>query len=111
MNEPQRGLEPGRVSSLRGLVEYQPGAVVSRMLVFKRSGTITLFAFDEGQGLSEHTAPYDAIATVLEGRARVTIRGQEFDLGEGEVIVMPANVPHAVHAATRFKMELVMIHE
>jgi quercetin dioxygenase-like cupin family protein len=111
MNEPQRGLEPGKIASLGGLVEYQPGAVVSRMIVFKRSGTITLFAFDEGQGLSEHTAPFDAIVTVLEGRARVTIRDQEFALGAGEVIVMPASVPHAVYATTRFKMELVMIHE
>ena len=92
-------------------VDYQPGAVVSRMLVFKRTGTITLFAFDEGQGLSEHTAPYDAIVTVLEGAARVTIRDKEFALAEGELIVMPANVPHAVYATTRFKMELVMIHE
>lgn len=111
MADPQRGLEAGQVVALRGLVDYQPGAVVSRMLVFKPTGTITLFAFDEGQGLSEHTAPYDAIVTVLEGAARVTIRGQEFALAEGELIVMPANVPHAVFATTRFKMELVMIHE
>jgi quercetin dioxygenase-like cupin family protein len=111
MADPERGLPPGRVAPLRGLVDYQPGAVVSRMLVFKRSGTITLFAFDEGQGLSEHTAPYDAIVTVLEGAARITIRDEEFELGEGDLIIMPANVPHAVWATTRFKMELVMIHE
>ena len=111
MADQQRGLEAEQVVSVRGLVEYQPGAVVSRMLVFKRTGTITLFAFDEGQGLSEHTAPYDAIATVIEGTARVTIRQQEFSLGEGDLIIMPANVPHAVFATSRFKMELVMIHE
>jgi quercetin dioxygenase-like cupin family protein len=111
MADPQRGLEAGQVVSIRGLVDYQPGAVVSRMLVFKPTGTITLFAFDEGQGLSEHTAPYDAIVTVLEGTARVTIREQEFALDEGELIIMPANVPHAVSATSRFKMELVMIHE
>ena len=111
MADPQKGLEAGQVVPLRELVDYQPGAVVSRMLVFKRSGTITLFAFDEGQGLSEHTAPYDAIVTVLEGAARVTIREQEFAVAEGELLIMPANVPHAVYATTRFKMELVMIHE
>ena len=111
MADPQRGLETEQVVSLRELVGYQPGTVVSRMLVFKRTGTITLFAFDEGEGLSEHTAPYDAIVTVLEGTARVTIRDQEFALGEGELIIMPANVPHAVYATSRFKMELVMIHE
>lgn len=111
MADPERGLEAGRVVSLRGLVDYQSGAVVSRMLVFKRTGTITLFAFDKGQGLSEHTAPYDAILTVLEGTARVTIREEEFDLGEGELIIMPANVPHAVYATSPFKMELTMVHE
>jgi quercetin dioxygenase-like cupin family protein len=111
MADPRQGIEPGQVIPLRGLVDYQPGAVVSRMLVFKPTGTITLFAFDEGQGLSEHTAPYDAIVTVLEGAARVTIRDEEFALAEGDLIIMPANVPHAVYATTRFKMELVMIHE
>ncbi len=111
MTDNERGLAPGRAVPLLGLVDYQPGAVVSRMIVFKRAGTITLFAFDEGEGLSEHTAPYDAIATVLEGTARVTIGGEESDVGAGEVIVMPAKVPHALHAVTRFRMELVMIHE
>ena len=111
MADPQQGLEAGQVVPLRELVDYQPGAVVSRMLVFKRSGTITLFAFDDGQGLSEHTAPYDAIVTVLEGAARVTIREKEFALAAGDLIIMPANVPHAVYATSRFKMELVMIHE
>ena len=111
MADPQQGLEAGQVVPLRELVDYQPGAVVSRMLVFKRTGTITLFAFDEGQGLSEHTVPYDAIVTVIEGAARVTIREKEFVLTAGDLIIMPASVPHAVYATTRFKMELVMIHE
>jgi quercetin dioxygenase-like cupin family protein len=111
MADTRRELEQEQVHPLRELVEYQTGAVSSRMLVFKRSGTITLFAFDEGEELPEHTAPYDAILTVLEGTARVTIRGREFSLSEGELIIMPANIPHAVFASTRFKMELVMIHE
>jgi quercetin dioxygenase-like cupin family protein len=111
MTEKKGTLEPGRPVALLGLLDYQPGAVVSRMLVFTRAGTITIFAFDEGEGLSEHTAPFDAIVTVLEGTARVTIGGEESDVGAGEVIIMPAKVPHAVYAATRFKMVLVMIHE
>ncbi|NLX50451.1 MAG: cupin domain-containing protein [Methanospirillum sp.] len=111
MAETKPNLEPGQVVSLRNLVDYQPGAVVSRMLVFKHSGTITLFAFDEGEGLSEHTAPFDAIVTVLEGTALVRIQDEEHMLSEGDLIVMPANVPHAVAARTRFKMELVMIRE
>lgn len=96
---------------VRDLVEYQPGVVVSRMLVYRRAGTITLFAFDEGEELTEHKAPYDAIVTGLEGTARITIAGEEHALGEGDLLIMPANVPHAVYAVTRFKMELVMIHE
>jgi len=111
MVDARRALEKEQVQPLAGLVDYQEGTVASRMLVFKKAGTITLFAFDEGEGLPEHTAPYDAIATVLEGTARVTIRDREFTLREGELIIMPANVPHAVYATTRFKMQLVMIHE
>lgn len=100
----------GRVLDLSGLVSCQPGAIVSKMLVYKKSGTITLFAYDEGEGLSEHTAPYDAILMVLEGEAEVTIAGNGFALGPGQLIIMPANVPHAVHAKTPFKMLLTMIH-
>ncbi len=111
MPEPRRGLEKEVVWDLAGLVDYQPGSIASRMLVFKHTGTITLFAFDEATGLPEHTAPYDAIVTVLEGTARVTIGEKEFTLVAGQVIIMPASVPHAVHAVTRFKMQLVMIHE
>lgn len=111
MTEPRRGLDTEVVRDLVGLVDYQPGSIASRMLVFKHAGTITLFAFDEDTGLPEHTAPYDAIVTVLEGKARVTIRENDFTLHEGQVIIMPASVPHAVHAVTRFKMQLVMIHE
>lgn len=92
------------------LIGYQTGSVVSRMMVFKKSGTITLFAFDLGEGLSEHTAPYDAIVTVLEGEALITIEGEPFTLKTGEMIIMPAEKPHAVEAISRFKMMLTMIH-
>jgi quercetin dioxygenase-like cupin family protein len=92
------------------LIGYQTGSVVSRMIVFKKSGTITLFAFDQGEGLSEHTAPYDAIVTILEGEALITIEDEPFTLKTGEMIIMPAEKPHAVEAVTRFKMMLTMIH-
>jgi quercetin dioxygenase-like cupin family protein len=99
-----------KVLEPKELVAYQEGAVVSRMLVYKPEGTITLFAFDAGEGLSEHTAPFDAIATIIEGEAEVTVAGKEFHLLTGQMIIMPANVPHAVTAKQRFKMVLMMIH-
>jgi quercetin dioxygenase-like cupin family protein len=92
------------------LIAYQDGSVVSRMLVFKPTGTITLFAFDAGEGLSEHTAPYDAIVTIIDGEAEITIAGKEFHVNKGQMIIMPANVPHALSALKRFKMMLTMIH-
>jgi quercetin dioxygenase-like cupin family protein len=92
------------------LIAYQDGSVVSRMLVYKPAGTITLFAFDAGEGLSEHTAPYDAIVTIIDGEAEITIAGREFHLKKGQMIIMPANVPHALSAVQRFKMMLTMIH-
>jgi quercetin dioxygenase-like cupin family protein len=100
-----------KVLRLKDLVAYQEGSVVSRMLAYRKSGTVTLFAFDAGEGLSEHTAPYDAMLQVLEGEALVTIEKEQFSLGEGELIIMPAGIPHAVHADRRFKMMLTMIHE
>ncbi len=99
----------GEVQKLAGLTAYQDGAVVSREIVGKQTGTITLFAFDKGQGLSEHTAPFDAFVYVVEGRVQITIAGQPHDLTGGEMIVMPANKPHALKATERFKMLLVMI--
>ena len=99
----------GKVAALDGLIEYQPGAVVSRTLVDKPSGTITLFAFDQGQGLSEHTAPYDAMVDVLDGEVEVKISGRPFMVKPGEMLIMPAAKPHALKAITRFKMMLVMI--
>lgn len=92
-----------------GLIDYQEGSVVSRTLVKKDTGSVTLFAFDEGQGLSEHTAPFDALVHVLEGQAEIRIEGEPFVLGPGEVIVMPAGRPHALRAVARFKMVLTMI--
>ena len=94
----------------RDLVAYQPGSIVSRMLVYTKAGTITVFAFDAGEGLSEHTAPYDAILQVLDGEALITIADKEYPMKAGELIIMPAKIPHAVHATTPFKMMLTMIH-
>ena len=91
------------------LVAYQPGAVVSRTLVNKKTGTVTLFAFDQGQGLSEHTAPFDALVHVLEGDVSITISGVAHSVGAGGAILLPANQPHALAAARRFKMLLTMI--
>jgi quercetin dioxygenase-like cupin family protein len=92
-----------------GLAGYQEGAVVSRILLKRGGGTITLFAFDEGQSLSEHTAPFDAIAHVLEGTAGITIAGRPLSVTAGEMVLMPANQTHAIQARTRFKMLLTMI--
>jgi len=94
---------------LKELTAYQLSAVVSRTLVDQESGTVTIFAFDEGQGLSEHTAPYDAMVIVVEGNVNIKISGESFDLKEGEMIIMPANKPHALKAVTKFKMILIMI--
>ena len=91
------------------LVDYQEGSVVSRTIVDKKTGTLTLFAFGEGQGLSEHTAPFDALVYLLDGEAEITISGKTFPLKEGEIIIMPANEPHALKAIKKFKMLLVMI--
>jgi quercetin dioxygenase-like cupin family protein len=93
------------------LVAYQPGAIVSRELVKKKTGTVTVFAFDKDQGLSEHTAPFDALVQVLDGVAEITIGGTPHRLGKNELILMPANVSHALKAVERFKMILVMIRD
>jgi quercetin dioxygenase-like cupin family protein len=101
----------GQILNPKDLIAYQEGSVVSRMIVYKKSGTITLFAFDEGEGLSEHTAPFDAIAMILDGEAEISIERSQHLLREGQMIIMPANKPHALHAKQRFKMMLTMIHE
>ena len=91
------------------LIEYQENSVVSRTIIDKKTGTVTLFAFDEGQGLSEHTAPFDALVHVLDGEVKITISGKPFKLAKGEMIIMPANEPHALQAVRPFKMLLTMI--
>ncbi len=99
----------GKPIVLTDMVEYQEGSVVSRTLINKKNGTLTLFAFDTGQSLSEHTAPFDAMIYVLDGEAEVTISGKSNILTEGEMIIMPANEPHAIKANISFKMLLIMI--
>ncbi|WP_455368144.1 cupin domain-containing protein [[Eubacterium] cellulosolvens] len=91
------------------LVSYQPDAVVSRTLVDKKVGTVTLFAFDKGQGLSEHTTPFDALVEILDGESEITISGKRHRIKAGEMILMPANESHALKAVKRFKMILTMI--
>ncbi len=95
--------------NLASLVEYQVGSVVSREVVKKPTGTVTVFAFDAGQGLSEHTAPFDALVYVLDGEAEITIAGKPMAVRAGDTVIMPANQPHALKAIQRFKMLLVMI--
>lgn len=96
---------------LTSLIDYQPRAVVSRVLLKKKTGNITLFAFDKGEGLSEHTAPFDAFVSIIEGDAEIMISGKQHILRGGEAIIMPANEPHSLKAVSEFKMLLVMIKE
>ncbi len=104
-----KGLPGAQVARASELVSYQDGAVVSREIVKKTAGSVTIFAFDEGQGLSEHTAPFDALVQVVEGETEITISGQLHRLQGGEMILMPAQQPHALKALQRFKMILTMI--
>lgn len=98
-----------RVAQLDALAQYQADSIVSRTLVNKPSGTVTLFAFAQGQSLSEHTAPYDALVHILDGRAEITIGQEKFSVTQGEAIILPANIPHALDATENFKMVLTMI--
>jgi len=97
------------VKQLTDLLQYQDGSIVSRVLLKNKGGTVTLFAFDRGEGLSEHTAPFEALVLVVDGEAEVEIAGKPYGVSTGETITLPANIPHAVRAATRFKMLLTMI--
>lgn len=101
----------GKVINLKDLVNYADGAVASRMIISRKAGNITIFSFDENEGLSEHTAPFDAVVTILEGECEVWVAGQTFQMNVGETIIFPANVPHALSAITKFKMSLTMIKE
>jgi quercetin dioxygenase-like cupin family protein len=101
----------GTQANINELISYQSGSVVSRTLINKKVGTITLFAFDEGQSLSEHTTPYDALVYVFDGEAEIIIGGVSNQLTNGSVIIMPGGVPHAVKAIKKFKMMLVMIKQ
>lgn len=95
--------------TLLGLVNYQEGSIVSRVVLKREKGNVTIFAFDEGQGLSEHTAPFDALVQAVEGEAEITVAGKPIPVKAGEVVLLPAEKPHAVKATTRFKMVLTMI--
>ncbi len=113
-HEPQREKKDNLVAkatALPDLLQYQDKAVVSRTLIDKKVGTVTLFAFDEAQGLSEHTAPYDAMVYILEGETEITIEGKPITLRTGEMTIMPASKPHALKALTKFKMLLIMVRE
>jgi len=98
-----------KVQKLTDLVGYQDGSVVSREIIHKSTGTETLFAFDEGQGLSEHTAPFDALVHVVDGEVEVTISGKSYHLSQGDYVILPAGETHALKAKSKFKMLLVMI--
>ncbi len=101
--------QPDDVQRLVNLVDYQKQSVVSKTLLEKETGTVTVFAFGQGQGLSEHTAPFDAMVCILDGKAEISISGNPNILEQGDMIIMPANEPHALKAVERFKMMLIMI--
>ena len=108
-NQDQDVIRSGGVKHLVEMLQYQDNSIVSHVLLKNKGGTVTLFAFDVGEGLSEHTAPFDALVVVNDGEADIEIAGESFRVKQGETIVLPANRPHAVKAATRFKMLLIMI--
>ncbi|WP_294967327.1 cupin domain-containing protein [uncultured Methanosphaera sp.] len=101
--------EKSTIYQIDKLVEYQENSVVSKELVKKETGTITVFAFDKGEGLSEHAAPYDAMIQIIDGKLELTLNKKLYTLEKGDMIIMPANAPHALYAAERFKMILSMI--
>ena len=98
-----------RILNAENLIEYQKGSVVSKEILRKSAGTVTIFAFDKGEGLSEHTAPFDAVVQVVDGKAEIKISGKSYVLERGNMIIMPANEPHSIDALERFKMILTMI--
>ena len=99
----------GKSFNINNLIEYQENSVVSKEIIKKETGTVTIFAFDKGEGLSEHTAPFDAMVQIIDGTAEIVIAGNKNIVQKGEMIIMPGNVPHALKAVERFKMVLIMI--
>jgi quercetin dioxygenase-like cupin family protein len=108
-NSENTGKLVAQATNLVSLIDYQEGSIVSRTIIDKEAGTVTVFAFDEDQGLSEHTAPYDALVYILDGEADIVISGKHIQLKKSEMTIMPANEPHTLKAVTRFKMLLTMI--
>lgn len=104
-----QSIKPAEVKPLVNLLHYQEGSIVSRVLLKNKGGNVTLFAFSNGEGLSEHTAPFDALVGAVEGEADIFIDGESFHVHDGEIILLPANRPHAVKATTNFKMLLIML--
>jgi quercetin dioxygenase-like cupin family protein len=104
-----KGFEKSTILTLADMVEYSDNGIISKRVLDKQTGNVTLFSFDKGQRLSEHTAPFDAMIQVIEGTAEIFIDGKPYHLSQGNSIIMPANIPHAVNAAEKFKMILTMI--
>ena len=98
-----------QVSNMKDMVAYQDGSIVSKEIIKKATGTVTIFAFDQDQGLSEHTAPFDALVQIVDGEAEIIISGESHNVKEGEIIIMPAGKPHSLKALKKFKMMLVMV--
>lgn len=111
MTTEKQNMKSPSVETLSEMIDYQEGSVVSRTLLKKNTGTLTLFAFDKGEGLSEHTSPYEAFVHIIDGKSLITISGEKYHLEAGEVITLPADDPHALQATERFKMLLTMIRE
>lgn len=109
MKNTRKLLETSKSFELKKLIEYSKDSIVSRTIAESKAGTLTVFAFDKGQGLSEHSAPFDAIVQVIDGNGEFTIGGNPVKVSAGQIIIMPANVPHAVRAVKKFKMLLTMI--
>lgn len=107
----KQNIDFGKVCTLKTSIDYAEGATVSKIVTKNKNGSTTLFSFDKGQNLSEHTAPFDAIALILDGNCEISIAGEPNALAEGQMIIMPANIPHAVEAVEAFKMMLIMIKD
>ncbi len=106
-----KSFKPAKVYNLKQVVSFAEGGVVSKQFVKSKGGNITFFAFDQGEGLSEHTAPFEAVVQIIEGKAEVSIDGKKNVVAEGELIIMPANIPHALQAIEPFKMCLIMLKD